>query len=436
MPSRSLSDIIQDIYDSFQRGHQTAPFGRGDDTSSFFSSWHPNRNKKWDGIHPAAAVMEHQANMPVAARRVLAEANLDMSGIDGIAFTRGPGMGICLSVACNAAKTLAAVTGKPLVGVHHMQAHALTPFLTSWPDIPTFPFLSLLISDESIGRTFDKVTRELGLGWAGPSLEKFFNQDIESKTPRDFTSFSNAMPGEMGFSYSGYHSQVEHFVHRRGGVGNIAPEEKVAVARAFQEAVVDHLELKLMLGIKQCFRDNIPVKYVIIGGGVASHSYLRARLTQMLNNPPVNGRLTLQYPPPSLCTDSAVMVAWASMHRFLASDHDEFILSPSGAIESAGYANLIFKPQRSVKGSYRLVKPRYYKELANSLGLWVLVQLSVDYLPFARAKSAFVNHDDQHQPWPLLHRFWCQFEARLMELQAAVIQIYAIAAAGVKGNPE
>ncbi|KAK0218396.1 glycoprotease [Armillaria nabsnona] len=307
-------------------------------------------NEKWGGIHPAAAVMEHQANMPVAAKRALAEANLDMSGIDGIAFTRGPGMGICLSVACNAAKTLAAVTGKPLVGVHHMQAHALTPLLTSWPDIPTFPFLSLLISgghtllllansvdsfrilattrDESIGRTFDKVTRELGLGWAGPSLEKFCNQDIESKTPRDLTPFSNAMPGEMGFSYSGYHSQVERFVHRRGGVENIAPEEKVAVARAFQVAVVDHLESKLVLGIKQCFRDNIPIKHVIISGGVASNSYLRARLRQTLSNPPVNGGLTLQYPPPSLCTDNAVMVAWASMHRFLAGDHDDFTLNP------------------------------------------------------------------------------------------------------------
>ncbi|KAK0218398.1 Gcp-like domain-containing protein [Armillaria nabsnona] len=299
--------------------------------------------------------MEHQANMPVAAKRALAEANLDISGIDGIAFTRGPGMGICLSVACNTAKTLAAVTGKPLVGVHHMQAHALTPLLTSWPDIPTFPFLSLLISgghtllllansvdsfrvltttrDESIGRTFDKVTRELGLGWAGPSLEKFCNQDIENKTPQDFTPFSNAMPGEMGFSYLGYYSQVERFVHRRGSVENVAPEEKVAVARAFQVAAVDHLESKLMLGIKQCFRDNIPINMSssVVGLRVIRIYELGKPLTQMLSNPPVNGRLTLQYPPPSLCTDDAVMVAWASIERFLASDHDEFILSPSGA---------------------------------------------------------------------------------------------------------
>ncbi|KAK0193506.1 glycoprotease [Armillaria mellea] len=287
-------------------------------------------NEKWGGIHPAAAVMEHQANMPLAAKRALSEANLDMSGIDGIAFTRGPGMGICLSVACNAAKTLAAVTGKPLVGVHHMihllisGGHTLLLLANS---VDSFRILATT-RDESIGRTFDKVTRELGLGWAGPSLEKFCNQDIESKTPRDFTPFSNAMPGEMGFSYSGYHSQVERFVHRRGGVENIAPEEKVAVARAFQEAVVDHLESKLMLGIKQCFRDNIPIKHVIISGGVASNSYLRARLTRMLSNPPINGGLTLQYPPPSLCTDNAVMVAWASMHRFLAGDHDDFSLNP------------------------------------------------------------------------------------------------------------
>ncbi|KAK0472959.1 glycoprotease family-domain-containing protein [Armillaria novae-zelandiae] len=279
-------------------------------------------NEKWGRAHPAAAVMEHQTNMPVAAKRALAEANLNMSGIDRIAFTRdqvwpvrhsrtrftlySTGMGIYLSVACNAAKTLAAVMGKPLVGVHHMQAHTLTPRLTSWPGIPTFPFLSLLISgghtllllansvnsfqilattqDESIRCTFDKVTRELGLGWAGPSLERFCNEHIESRTPWDFPP------------------SVERFVHRRGGVENIAPEEKVTIARAFQEAIVDHLESKLMLGIKQFFRDNIPIKHVIISSGVASNSYPPARLTRMLSNPPVNGGLTLQYPPPSLCT--------------------------------------------------------------------------------------------------------------------------------------
>ncbi|KAJ8522719.1 hypothetical protein ONZ45_g756 [Pleurotus djamor] len=191
-------------------------------------------HEAFGGIHPSVAIEAHQRNMPRTIRTALCDAQLSVHDVDGIAFTRGPGIGGCLSVASNAAKNLAAALDKPLVGVHHMvralfsstfalivdrlaftkQAHALTPLLTSPPsDSPQFPYLTILISgghtllllatsltdfkimattaDESIGRAFDKVGRMLHMEWGthGPaaSLEHFASeataQEIDQSTP-------------------------------------------------------------------------------------------------------------------------------------------------------------------------------------------------------------------------------------------------------------
>ncbi|CDO76685.1 hypothetical protein BN946_scf184677.g5 [Trametes cinnabarina] len=135
--------------------------------------------EQYGGIHPFIALHAHQRNMASSSPNVLSSAPELTPHVDGIAFTRGPGIPGCLSVCGNAARTLAAALNKPLVGVHHMQAHALTPLLTSPPsELPQFPFLTLLVSgghtllllassrtsfrilattlDESIGNAYDK----------------------------------------------------------------------------------------------------------------------------------------------------------------------------------------------------------------------------------------------------------------------------------------
>lgn len=102
-------------------------------------------HEAYGGIHPLYAQKAHQRNVPLAIRQALLEARVQLHELDAIAYTRGPGMNACLAVGATAAKTLAAVTNKPLIGVHHMQAHALTVTLTeSTP--PPFPFLTLLLS--------------------------------------------------------------------------------------------------------------------------------------------------------------------------------------------------------------------------------------------------------------------------------------------------
>src|ERR1700722_3230838 len=200
-------------------------------------------------------------------------------------------MGGCLSVGSNAAKTLAAALGKPLVGVHHMQAHALTPFLTKpTADLPQSPFLTLLVSgghtlvllavsltsfrilattvDESVGRVFDKVSRMLNISWSeigpGAALEQFCAADypaihlpeIEPPLPQP-----HSMRDKLAFSFAGLHSAVERYITARDGVQNLDLAIRLSLARAFQKTAVYQLEDKLSLGLKWCKRQNVHVRH-------------------------------------------------------------------------------------------------------------------------------------------------------------------------------
>ncbi|KAF9813707.1 hypothetical protein IEO21_05423 [Rhodonia placenta] len=318
-------------------------------------------HESYGGIHPYIAIEAHQQNMPGAVQKALQVAGMSATDVDGIAFTRGPGIGGCLSVGSNAAKTLAAALNKPLVGVHHMQAHALTPFLTTPANsLPTYPFLTLLVSgghtllllatsprafrvlattlDESIGRAFDKVSRMLALPWSahgpGAALEQFCRdgpaggmgapggEEIGSGEPAEAPHIPLPMRGRLAFSYTGLHSSVERFLHARGGV--VDARTKHAIATTFQKNAVGQLEEKLALGLQLCRRKGIQIRHVVVSGGVASNSYLRERLRICLDEASPDEHIALIFPPPSLCTDNAVMIAWASMHRFLAGDTDDY----------------------------------------------------------------------------------------------------------------
>ncbi|KAI0769577.1 glycoprotease [Trametes elegans] len=315
--------------------------------------------EEYGGIHPFVAIHAHQRNMPGALQRALREANLTVNEVDGIAFTRGPGIPGCLSVCGNAARSLAAALNKPLVGVHHMQAHALTPLLTSAPsERPEYPFLTILVSgghtllllatspsrfrilattlDESIGNAYDKVARMLGVPFAGTSagaaLERYCASSLDPDSSAEAESAGEGevpeikmprpMPGRLAFSYTGLHSTVERFLDARKGALN--ERTRLGLARSFQRAAVGQLEDKLVLGMRQCARQDIQVRSLVVSGGVASNSYLRERLRACLDAESPDERISLVFPPPSLCTDNAVMIAWASMHRFLAGDTDAY----------------------------------------------------------------------------------------------------------------
>ncbi|KAJ7124908.1 glycoprotease family-domain-containing protein [Mycena epipterygia] len=303
-------------------------------------------HEKNGGIEPRLAFLAHQRNMPVAVRKALTDANIGMADVDGIAFTRGPGLSGCLSVALNAAKTLAAAHNKPLVGVHHMQAHALTAHLTVSPP-PQFPFLTLLVSgghtmivlatslvdfrilattvDKSVGSVIDRVVTLLQIKWTdlgpGPGLEKYCAEQVPDE-PGSAYDPPTPMRGQLAFSFSGLHSWVERTMIAEGGVQHV---NKRALARAFQTAAFAQLETKLLLALRWCTENGHVIHNVVVSGGVASNMFLRERLKICLR---AFDPMELVFPEPALCTDNAVMVAWASMHRFLAHDHDDYSIGP------------------------------------------------------------------------------------------------------------
>ncbi|KAG6862303.1 hypothetical protein C0995_016001 [Termitomyces sp. Mi166 len=230
------------------------------------------------------------------------------------------------------------------------QAHALTPLLTQHPNPPTFPFLTLLVSgghtllllassptsfrilattpDESIGRSFDKVSRHLALPWTalgpGAALEQFCAQPFDDSDLPQIPPYPRPFKGQLAFSYSSLHSYVERYLHAKGGLHNIDLPTRLALARGFQTAAVAQLEEKLLLAFHWCQSQDIHVHHLVVSGGVASNTFLRKRLAACITN--VHSPITLSFPPPALCTDNAVMIAWASMHRFLAGDHDPYTI--------------------------------------------------------------------------------------------------------------
>ncbi|KII90399.1 hypothetical protein PLICRDRAFT_157527 [Plicaturopsis crispa FD-325 SS-3] len=305
------------------------------------------------GIEPTTAFELHQKRMPEAILKALADAQMRIEDVDGIAFTRGPGMYASLSVGSTAARTMGAVLKKPIVGVHHMQAHALTALLTSEPsDMPQFPFLTLLVSgghtlillatsptsfrtlattaDESIGRAFDKVSRLLEIPWGnigpGAALERFCASEPgpEDGIALDIPQFPLAVPSQLLFSYSGQHSTVDRFVAHNGGIDRLNQATRRALASKFQTAALGQLEDKVALALKLCAKEGVRVQHLVVSGGVASNSVLRSRLKTRLAAIDSEAPISLVFPPPALCTDNAVMIAWASMPRFLAKDHDEY----------------------------------------------------------------------------------------------------------------
>ncbi|KAM0756331.1 glycoprotease [Meredithblackwellia eburnea MCA 4105] len=292
-------------------------------------------HEKWGGIHPLHAQEAHQANMGVAIQRALSESGLKLDQMDGIAFTRGPGMYGCLSVCAASAKALAGATGIPLLGVHHMQAHALTPLLTE--EIPPeFPFLTLLVSgghtllvlargetdfeilatcdDENIGASFDKACRDLripyseGIGGSpGAALESFAQLPTSPPPSRERPNYMFPIPteGKLIFSFSGLRSALTRLLEKEK-VGDMSESRRRELARGFVEAAVGQVEAKITLALKRWKGEEL--KALVASGGVASNQYLRMRLRHCLDSLGKIG-LPLVFPPVSLCTDNAAMIA-------------------------------------------------------------------------------------------------------------------------------
>jgi len=315
------------------------PGQRPEILSSFVSS-QADLHARYGGVVPEIAARAHVELVDVLAEQALAEAGVDLAGLDAVAVTAGPGLigGVLAGVMC--AKGIAAGAGLPLIGVNHLAGHALTPRLT---DATAFPYLVLLVSgghcqfvivhgpdsfqrlggtiDDAPGEAFDKVARLLGLGQpGGPAIERLAAEGdgARFRFPRPLLD----KPG-CNLSFSGLKTAVlrqrDSIVAPKGGLSR---QDQADLAASFQSAVSEVLAGKSRVALEEYLRLGPRPAAFAVAGGVAANSLIRTELET------VSSELGADFiaPPVSLCTDNAAMIAWAGAELFRAGRRDDMTL--------------------------------------------------------------------------------------------------------------
>ncbi|GAB4469780.1 MAG: tRNA (adenosine(37)-N6)-threonylcarbamoyltransferase complex transferase subunit TsaD [Burkholderiaceae bacterium] len=281
-------------------------------------------HRAYGGVVPELASRDHIRRVLPLLDEVLALATRTRDGIDAIAVTEGPGLAGALLVGAGLAHGLGYALGKPVVGVHHLEGHLLSPLLAK--PAPAFPFVALLVSgghtqlmrvggfgdyellgetlDDAAGEAFDKTAQLLGLGYpGGPAVSRLaeFGADGALHLPRPLLN-----SGDLNFSFSGLKTAVLTATQR---AGNLCEQVRADIARAFVDAVVDVLAAKAMAALDRTGLDTL-----VVAGGVGANSQLRARLRHDAGQRGVQ----LYFPPPELCTDNGAMIALAGLVRLRA----------------------------------------------------------------------------------------------------------------------
>ena len=278
-------------------------------------------HQAYGGVVPELASRDHIRRVLPLAREVMAQAGASLADVDYIAYTRGPGLAGALLVGAGVACALAAALQRPAIGVHHLEGHLLSPFLSADP--PQFPFVALLVSgghtqlmrvddvgqytllgetiDDAAGEAFDKSAKLLGLGYpGGPALARLaeFGDAGAFELPRPLLH-----SGNLDFSFAGLKTAVRTQAMK---LGNLCEQDKANLAAATQQAIVDVLVRKSL----QALRDT-GCNRIVVAGGVGAN----ARLREQLNAECKKRQLRVHYPELALCTDNGAMIALAAAMR-------------------------------------------------------------------------------------------------------------------------
>jgi N6-L-threonylcarbamoyladenine synthase len=276
-------------------------------------------HRAYGGVVPEIAAREHLAKLPLVIDEAMRTAGVKMSGLDGVAVTYGPGLAGALIAGVSYAKSISFSLGIPLIGVNHLEAHLLSPFI-EYPGIK-FPYLGLVISgghtnmylacglgdykligstrDDAAGEAFDKAAKMLGLQYpGGPSIAKAALKGDPSKI-----NFPQAQMKDKSndFSFSGLKTAVLYYIERNKNKlesGEITVND---IAAAFQKAVARSISNKL-------FRiyGEYGIKTVVLSGGVAANTYLKDEIKKFTDSKGI----FFYTPSMKLCTDNAAMIAY------------------------------------------------------------------------------------------------------------------------------
>ncbi len=281
-------------------------------------------HQAYGGVVPELASRDHIRRVLPLAQQVLAEAGCELSHVDVVAYTRGPGLAGALLVGAGVACALGAALQRPVLGVHHLEGHLLSPFLSA--DAPQFPFVALLVSgghtqlmrvegvgryellgetiDDAAGEAFDKSAKLLGLGYpGGPALSRLAQQgdDAAFKLPRPLLH-----SGNLDFSFAGLKTAVLTQVNK---LGDTLPARRADLAASTEAAIVEVLVKKSLAALQAS-----GLKRLVVAGGVGANRRLRAELDAACERRGVR----VHYPELSLCTDNGAMIALAAAMRLAA----------------------------------------------------------------------------------------------------------------------
>ena len=281
-------------------------------------------HQAYGGVVPELASRDHIQRVLPLTRQVMQEAGLVLADVDVVAYTRGPGLAGALLVGAGVACALAAAIGKPVMGVHHLEGHLLSPFLSADP--PVFPFVALLVSgghtqlmqvgrvgryellgesiDDAAGEAFDKSAKLMGLPYpGGPHLARLAEHGDAAafKLPRPLLH-----SGNLNFSFAGLKTAV---LTQAKKLGDDLGARKADLAASTQAAIVDVLVKKSMAAMAQT-----GLKRLVVAGGVGANALLR----QQLNAACHLKNIRVHYPELDLCTDNGAMIALAAGMRLQA----------------------------------------------------------------------------------------------------------------------
>lgn len=278
-------------------------------------------HQAYGGVVPELASRDHIRRVLPLAQQVLTEAGCSLAEVDVVAYTRGPGLAGALLVGAGVACALGAALDRPVLGVHHLEGHLLSPFLSADP--PAFPFIALLVSgghtqlmqvegvgrytllgetiDDAAGEAFDKSAKLLGLGYpGGPALSRLAEQGDPAafKLPRPLLH-----SGDLDFSFAGLKTAVLTQVNK---LGDGLQQRKADLAASTEAAIVEVLVKKSLAALERS-----GLQRIVVAGGVGANRRLRAQLDAACARRGVR----VHYPELALCTDNGAMIALAAAMR-------------------------------------------------------------------------------------------------------------------------